>query len=207
MPYIGYEPAKKPLTSADITDSVITSAKIVDGTIANADIADSTIALAKLSATGTASSATFLRGDNTWGSAGAAAGQVIQVVSANDSTQRTTTSTSFVTGSNTLSVTITPSATANKILIIVSTAVYAGTYSSRYTIYRASTNLGDTNNGFYTCALTDQNNCCSMTYLDSPSTTSATTYQVYFKTIGGGGTAYLNAGSEKCTITCLEIKG
>jgi len=56
MPYIGYEPAKKPLTSADITDSVITSAKITDGTIAIAD----------LSATGTASSSTFLRGDNSW---------------------------------------------------------------------------------------------------------------------------------------------
>jgi hypothetical protein len=60
MPYIGYEPAKKPLTSADITDSVITSAKITDGTIAIAD----------LSATGTASSSTYLRGDNTWSTAG-----------------------------------------------------------------------------------------------------------------------------------------
>ena len=45
MPYIGYEPAKKPLTSADITDGVITSASISDGTIANADIANSTINL------------------------------------------------------------------------------------------------------------------------------------------------------------------
>ena len=57
MPYIGYAPARKPLTSADITDSVVTSAKIVDGTIALAD----------LSATGTASSSTYLRGDNSWG--------------------------------------------------------------------------------------------------------------------------------------------
>jgi hypothetical protein len=38
MSYIGYVPAAKPLTSADITDSIITSAKIVDGTIVNADI-------------------------------------------------------------------------------------------------------------------------------------------------------------------------
>jgi hypothetical protein len=45
MPYLGNKPADKPLTAADITDSIITSAKIVDATIANADIANSTINL------------------------------------------------------------------------------------------------------------------------------------------------------------------
>ena len=56
MGYLGYKPADKPLTSADITDSIITSAKITDGTIALAD----------LSATGTKDSTTFLRGDNSF---------------------------------------------------------------------------------------------------------------------------------------------
>jgi hypothetical protein len=55
MGYLGYKPADKPLTAADITDSIITSAKIVDGSIVNADInASSAIAISKLSATGTA---------------------------------------------------------------------------------------------------------------------------------------------------------
>ena len=50
MGYLGYKPADKPLTSADITDSIITSAKIVDGTIVNADInASAAIASTKLS--------------------------------------------------------------------------------------------------------------------------------------------------------------
>ena len=50
MSYIGYKPADKPLTSADITDSIITSAKIADGTIVNADInASAAIASTKLS--------------------------------------------------------------------------------------------------------------------------------------------------------------
>jgi hypothetical protein len=66
MGYLGYKPADKPLTAADITDSIITSAKITDATIVNGDIANSTIALAKLSATGTPSASTFLRGDNAW---------------------------------------------------------------------------------------------------------------------------------------------
>jgi len=45
MAYVGNTPSKVPLTSADITDSIITSAKITDGTIVNADIANSTINL------------------------------------------------------------------------------------------------------------------------------------------------------------------
>jgi hypothetical protein len=50
MGYLGYKPADKPLTSADITDGIITSAKIVDGTIVNADInASAAIVSTKLS--------------------------------------------------------------------------------------------------------------------------------------------------------------
>jgi hypothetical protein len=54
MGYLGYKPADKPLTAADITDSIITSAKIVDGTIVNADInASAGLVLTKLASTGT----------------------------------------------------------------------------------------------------------------------------------------------------------
>ena len=108
MPYIGKEPARVPVTAADIPDDSITAAKIVDGAITIADIADDAVTadklansintaiaantakvtnathtgdvtgataltiavdavdIAMLSATGTASSTTFLRGDNTW---------------------------------------------------------------------------------------------------------------------------------------------
>jgi hypothetical protein len=45
-----------------------------------------------------------------------------------------------------------------------------------------------------------------MSYLDSPSTTSATTYQVYFKS-GGGGTGVLNTNGSVGSITAFEIKG
>lgn len=62
--------------SAEITDSTIASADIAADTIAAVDIAtggvataeilDATILLSDLSATGTASATTYLRGDNTW---------------------------------------------------------------------------------------------------------------------------------------------
>ena len=46
--------------------SKINAASIQDGTVVASDIADGTITLGKLSATGTKSSSTFLRGDNSF---------------------------------------------------------------------------------------------------------------------------------------------
>jgi len=215
MAYIGTKPADKPLTSADITDGIITttkiadsnitSAKITDATIVNGDIANATIALAKLSATGTPSASTFLRGDNSWGSAGAAAGQVIQVLGATDSTQRITSSTSYVTASNTLSVTITPSSASNKILIISNFNVYVeASTTGHYTIFRDSTNLGVAN-GMSNLSIETYVGT-SVSYLDSPNTTSAITYQIYLKK-SGAGSNYFNVNSTTSSITCLEIKG
>jgi len=141
----------------------------------------------------------------------ASAGQVIQVLSATDSTVRTTTSTSFVTGSNTLSVTITPSSASNKILILTHTTAYFNIDGgqSYYTIYRGSTNLGNGNSGMsvYEFNASPTRTSMAITYLDSPATTSATTYQVYFRSDYGGGIAYLNLFNIKASITVMEIKG
>jgi hypothetical protein len=191
MAYVGNSPTSVPLSSADILDSAITTAKIANGAVTIAD----------LSATGTASSSTFLRGDNAWASAGATAGQVIQVVTATDSTQRSTTSTSFVTGSNTLSLTITPASSSNKIFIIVTGEAWGSGQQTNYTIYRGATNLG-TSSGFTESRL--DWSTLAMSYLDSPATTSATIYQVYFKT--NGSTGYLN-NLNLSSITAFEIKG
>ena len=49
----------------------------------------------------------------------ASGGKILQLVSATDTTIRGTTSTSYVTASNTLTVDITPSATSSKIQIFV----------------------------------------------------------------------------------------
>jgi len=158
----------------------IKSLGITDGTIVNADIdTAAAIATSKLGA-----------------------GAVLQVVTATDLTQRSTTSTSFVTGSNTLSVTITPSSISNKIFITVTTEVYASGIVGTYTIYRGATNLGNGTNGMTEHRM-DWGTMC-MSYLDSPATTSATTYQVYFKV--GSGTGYLNNGNT-ASITAFEIKG
>jgi len=76
MPYLGKQPAGVAFDASDIADNSITAAKIVDGAITAADIgpnavgnsemADDAVGIAELSATGTASNTTFLRGDNSW---------------------------------------------------------------------------------------------------------------------------------------------
>jgi len=66
MPYIGKIPAAVPVTADDIPDNSITAAKIQDGVITIDDIGADAVGLSELSATGTASSSTYLRGDNSW---------------------------------------------------------------------------------------------------------------------------------------------
>ena len=170
----------------------IKSLGITDGTIVNADInASAAIAGTKLSGVG----------------------KVLQVITATDSTHRSTTSTSFVTGSNALSISITPSSASNKVFVIVNTTMSQGSGDQFIfaTIYKDATNLGDTTNGMAigssvpAIAHVDHPMCIS--FLDSPSTTSAITYQLYFRS-SGGGTASINGRSGtivKGSITAFEI--
>jgi hypothetical protein len=66
MPYLGRTPSAVPVDASDIPDNSITAAKIVDGVITIDDIGADAVGLSELSATGTASSTTYLRGDNSW---------------------------------------------------------------------------------------------------------------------------------------------
>ena len=141
--------------------------------------------------------------------AGAGGGKVLQVVTATDSAQRNTTSTSFVTNSNTLTVSITPSSTSNKVFVICHTTLgktTGGDYASA-TIFRGATNLGNATYGLISAYSDSGSNRMPgcMTILDSPNTTSATTYQVYYRT--GSGSADLNWGGGQGVITAFEIEG
>ncbi len=139
----------------------------------------------------------------------APSGKVLQVVTATDSTARTTTSTTFVTGSNTLSVSITPSSASNKIFIIVGAT---GRHSelSYFTVFRGATDLGAASNKGL-IVLTGESGVATIaasigtSLLDSPNTTSATTYEVRFR--AATGTAHLNYENSKGSITLMEIAG
>ena len=161
----------------------IQSLGITDGTIVNADInASAAIAGTKLSG----------------------AGKVLQVVTATDQTSRNTSSTSFVTASNTLSVAITPSSASNKVFIIAQFSSGQGASAETiYTIFRGATNIGNSNNGFARLS-TGTGGMATIAYLDSPSTTSSTTYQVQLR-LNGTDTNTLNWNSCLGSITVMEI--
>jgi len=134
-------------------------------------------------------------------------GKVLQVITATDATQRSTSSGSFVTASNTLSVSITPSSASNKIFIETNfTAWLDGASEAQFTIYRDATNLGNTNGMvvLYNQASGSQITIpTGMSYLDSPSSTSALTYQVYARTTAGS----VNFIYGIASITAFEIAG
>ena len=136
-----------------------------------------------------------------------ASGTILQVLTATDSSDRSTTSQSFVTGSSTLTVNITPASTSSKFYIQVNTAGYNDTHSltAHYTIYRDSTNLS-TGEGF-TANRTQYASRFPTTFsaYDSPNTTSQITYQAYFRT--GGGTAHMGTYSCVQTMFVFEIGG
>ena len=73
------------IDESKIADNGIDSEHYNDGSIDNAHLADDAVGVAELSATGTASSSTFLRGDNSWAAGGLFSAYAIlkQVESAN----------------------------------------------------------------------------------------------------------------------------
>ena len=138
-------------------------------------------------------------------------GKVLQVVTFTSDTEETTTSTSFVGSAKRLS--ITPSSTSNKILIIYSGASSHNNNGSHceYTIYRetTSTNLGNSNDGMnqiYNAGGLGYNTL-SMTFLDTPSTNSSVEYRVYFRPNASGTTATLGRGTATSVLTLMEISG
>ena len=168
-----------------------------------------TIATARLGS-GTASSTTFLRGDQTYAAAGG--GKVLQVVSGITTTEVTTTSTSYVDSG--LSATITPSATSSKILVLVSMDIIvyrqsAGYFRAQVNLLRDSTQLFYNHFGGYSDVGTDnaEYGANNRTYLDSPSSTSAITYKTQVQ-VASGATSKLQEGgasSRPSTITLIEV--
>jgi len=157
----------------------------------------------------------------------AAPGKILQVVSTTKTDTFTTTSATFTTVTG-LTASITPSSTSSKVLILVqlshsqaSTASFghfkitggnAGTYIGDAASNRIRAVFGgfsDVNNG-------SQAFSSHITFLDSPATTSATTYQVECRQ-GGSGAVFVNRSASDSdavgntrgasSITVMEVAG
>ena len=180
--------AKGDLISATAAD---TPARLAVGTNGQVLMADST-------------AATGLK----WGSVSSA---VVQVVSATNSTAVSTTGTTYVDSN--LSATITPTSSSNKILVLVSTPAltyYGGNSAIGYTrLLRGSTFItGDVANLGLNQGSGTETDCRiqqTMVYLDSPATTSATTYKMQFRSDGGSRSVTLQVGNNIGSIILMEV--
>jgi hypothetical protein len=134
-------------------------------------------------------------------------GSVLQVVNTTlNGSQTSTTSSSFV--SSGFSLAITPTSSTSKILIFASLAATNTSSTGRavFTLYRGATQLNSNGLGLYENYSTtgyDQVQI-AFNYLDSPATTSSTTYTIYFKQ-STTGTAYCGNSDGNQMITLMEI--
>jgi hypothetical protein len=140
--------------------------------------------------------------------AAAAGGKVLQVIQAIDTgTADNSTNVDLDTG---ITATITPSATTSKILVLTTVggtlknSANANNYGM-FKIKRGSTTVFTIDGQNYTSSALSVCTTMSLMYLDSPSTTSATTYKV---TIANpNNTAFVSMGQFSCesSIILMEI--
>jgi len=138
------------------------------------------------------------------------AGTVLQVVQGITTTAVSNSSSAFTnTG---LTASITPSSASNKILVIINHPhCYKSSTNSSHAIafwlQKNSSNLSQwaTYVG-YTGTATELYFSTVYTYLDSPATTSSTTYSTTFSSYANASNVAVQANSMPSTITLMEIK-
>ena len=143
----------------------------------------------------------------------ASAGQVLQVVSSTNTTNGSTSGGVYAdTG---LTASITPKFSTSKILVLISATIGCSGYNAgqngvaNFQIVRGSTSI-------YVTAISTYNYTgagsggvsvttpSTLSYSDSPATTSSTTYKLQYKNTSGS-SAYSNTDSGHSTITLMEI--
>jgi len=138
-------------------------------------------------------------------------GKVLQVVTA--TTQNLITSSSSTYADTDLTATITPSATSSRILVLVTQCVqvyFSGSGAETFNqlrLLRAGTSIYETRYANRMDSFSSElivGDQQSFSYVDSPSTTSATIYKTQFNRQGSG-TFTVQPGSAFSTITLLEI--
>lgn len=203
----------------------VPTASIQDDAITLAKMADDAVGVAQLSATGTASSSVFLRGDNAWAAAGG--GKVGQIVSAQYTEYNTYASPGSWTDVNpdsAFTVTITPAATSSKILVLSTSNWGAVTYGHirlvrDSTVIGVGTSVGSrlatSSNALYCFDNEHVTHAAPIMWMDSPSSTSALVYKLQIIDDHSEGLMRLNGSTDNVdavysgvpvsTIHCLEI--
>ena len=135
------------------------------------------------------------------------AGNILQVVQATYST--VTSSSTSTYGDTGLTATITPTSASSKVLVI---ANVNGVHKENATyallrLVRGSTviNTFELTAGYTNSTATNDIGTSATTYLDSPATTSATTYRVQFASAASLAAVVVCNNSSTSTITLMEV--
>jgi hypothetical protein len=145
----------------------------------------------------------------TQGSVTMPTGSVLQVVHATSTTEVASTSTAYVHYSSS-DATITPTSTSSKILVLMesNSAPYndSSNDAKQYEqIFRGSTGISkelEIRGYDYGGSGSNVAGSAVINHLDSPNTTSSTTYSLRFRFVAG-----TNARIKSCSITLMEIQG
>ena len=139
-------------------------------------------------------------------------GSVLQVVNATYATETSSATGTLITSG--LTVSITPLFSTSRILVIVNlSGVSHTTNNTSVESYLRRNNVTDLALMSYIAAANDANGgnnttdvgSVSITFLDSPATTSSTSYSVWFKSQQGNATVYVQRYGSRSSITVMEI--
>jgi hypothetical protein len=134
--------------------------------------------------------------------------RVLQVVSATTTTETSSATNVFV--DTTLTVTITPSSTSSKILVMVSQngcIKFSSDTELTLKLLRGATDLATfcTKGGLTSSAANNGFGSASHVYLDTPATTSATTYKTQMRSQANTATVRTQDSSAQSGIVVMEI--
>ncbi len=142
------------------------------------------------------------------GAAAGGGGKVLQVVNATYGTEVSSSTNSYA--NTNLTATITPSSATSKVLVLVNqngVGKETNNTSVDIRLLRGATVILNFDKNAASTANTNRSILASSStcYLDSPATTSATTYKTEFMSANNQATAYVQFGNAISSITLLEI--